>query len=240
MIYLLKLADKDYKFGFKDELEQSECLQWLFFWHGGGAPYQGNLGFFTRAAEKIPCKIFFSWTWYLIIVKILQTCLFPVVAIERFRKETFRVFGVLEIRLSGIYADGPRDYLVGQGKGKYSIADIAAWTWVKNWPRGFTEEEMSSSHPHLLQWVERIAQRPAVKVGTGEKYSNKWKGHVPPERSPRSWLYRELSVSTNRFGYCYYPREDLYSCIICPIRYAKTHYTTTFSFSLCNMCLCRA
>lgn len=149
MIYLLKLADKDHKFGFQDELEQSECLQWLFFWHGGGAPYQGNLGFFTRAAEKIPF------------------------AIERFRKETFRVFGVLEIRLSGIYAGGPRDYLVGEGKGKYSIADIAAWTWVKNWPRGFTEEEMSSSHPHLLQWVERIAQRPAVKVGTGEKYSNK-------------------------------------------------------------------
>ena len=120
MIYLLKLADKDYKFGFKDELEQSECLQWLFFWHGGGAPYQGNLGFFTRAAEKIPCKIFFL----LSLVSHRRKNPFrhaysPVVAIERFRKETFRVFGVLEIRLSGIYADGPRDYLVGQGKGKY-------------------------------------------------------------------------------------------------------------------------
>ena len=56
LVYLLKVADKDDKFGFKDELEQSECLQWLFFWHGSGAPYQGNLGFFSRAAEKIPCK----------------------------------------------------------------------------------------------------------------------------------------------------------------------------------------
>jgi glutathione S-transferase len=56
MIYLLKLADKEHRFGFEDELEQSECLQWLFFWHGGGAPYQGNLGFFNRAAEKIPRK----------------------------------------------------------------------------------------------------------------------------------------------------------------------------------------
>src|SRR2546421_2009411 len=32
LLYLLKFADKDDKFGFKDELERSECLQWLFFW----------------------------------------------------------------------------------------------------------------------------------------------------------------------------------------------------------------
>jgi glutathione S-transferase len=55
MVYLLKF-DKDNKFGFTDELEKSEVLQWLFFWHGSGAPYQGNLGFFTRAAERLPCK----------------------------------------------------------------------------------------------------------------------------------------------------------------------------------------
>jgi len=147
LLYLLNFADKDNIFGFVDELEKSECLQWLFFWHGSGAPYQGNLGFFNRAAEKIPF------------------------AIERFRKETYRVFGVLEIRLSGIYTGEPREYLVGKGKGKYSIADIGTWTWVKNWPRsGYTEEEMSA-FPHLLQWIDRIAQRPAVKRGTGEKYT---------------------------------------------------------------------
>ena len=55
LLYLLKF-DKDGKFGFTDEFENSECLQWLFFWHGSGAPYQGNLGFFRRAAEKLPCK----------------------------------------------------------------------------------------------------------------------------------------------------------------------------------------
>jgi hypothetical protein len=32
LLYLLKFADKDDKFGFKDELERNECLQWLFFW----------------------------------------------------------------------------------------------------------------------------------------------------------------------------------------------------------------
>src|SRR6266542_6927605 len=56
LLYLLKFADKDDIFGFKDEFENSECLQWLFFWHGSGAPYQGNLGFFRRAAEKLPCR----------------------------------------------------------------------------------------------------------------------------------------------------------------------------------------
>lgn len=56
LLYLLKFADKDDVFGFKDELERSQCLQWLFFWHGSGAPYQGQVNHFTRAApEKIEC-----------------------------------------------------------------------------------------------------------------------------------------------------------------------------------------
>jgi len=148
LLYLLKY-DKDFKFGFKDDLEQSDCIQWLFFWHGSGAPYQGNLGFFRRAAEQIPF------------------------AIERFRKETLRVFGVLEIRLSGKYTDEPREYLAGNGKGKYSVADIGTWAWVKNWQRsGYTEEDMKA-FPHLLQWISRVAERPAVKKGTGDKYALK-------------------------------------------------------------------
>lgn len=56
LLYLLKFADKEDKFGFEDELERSECLQWLFFWHGSGAPYQGQTSYFTKyAPEKIPC-----------------------------------------------------------------------------------------------------------------------------------------------------------------------------------------
>jgi glutathione S-transferase len=55
LLYLLKF-DKDNQFGFNDEREQSELMQWLFFWHGSGAPYQGNLGFFRRAKEQSPCK----------------------------------------------------------------------------------------------------------------------------------------------------------------------------------------
>lgn len=38
MLYLLKVFDKKDTFGFEDDLERSECLQWTFFWHGSGAP----------------------------------------------------------------------------------------------------------------------------------------------------------------------------------------------------------
>ena len=77
---------------------------------------------------------------------------------------------MLEIHLSGKYTGAPREYLAGNGKGKYSVADIGTWPWVKGWERtGFTKDEMSE-FPHLLKWVDRIAERPAVKEGTGPKY----------------------------------------------------------------------
>ncbi|KKY28680.1 putative glutathione s-transferase [Phaeomoniella chlamydospora] len=149
LLYLLKFADKDDVFGFKDELERSQCLQWLFFWHGSGAPYQGNTNFFRRQKEQIPF------------------------AINRFRNETLRVFGVLEIQLSGKYTGEPREYLAGKGKGKYSVADIGTWPWIKNWEKsGFTEEEMKE-FSHLLAWVHRIGARPAVQRGIGDAYALK-------------------------------------------------------------------
>lgn len=43
LLYLEKKFDKDNVFGFKDDLERNEALQWLFFWHGSGAPYQGQV-----------------------------------------------------------------------------------------------------------------------------------------------------------------------------------------------------
>lgn len=152
LFYLLKFADKQDKFGFADDLERNQALQWTFFWHGSGAPYQGQVNHFTRAApEKIPY------------------------AITRFRNETLRVFGVLEIHLSGKYTGEPREYLAGNGKGKYSIADVKTWPWVKNWEKsGFTKEEVQG-FPHLLKWIDRIAARPAVQRGIGEAYNKKAK-----------------------------------------------------------------
>ena len=43
LLYLLKEYDERDELGFKDELERNMALQWLFFWHGSGAPYQVRL-----------------------------------------------------------------------------------------------------------------------------------------------------------------------------------------------------
>ncbi|KAL5419679.1 hypothetical protein PMIN03_000284 [Paraphaeosphaeria minitans] len=150
LFYLLEFADKEDKFGFEDELERNQTLQWTFFWHGSGAPYQGQLNHFSRAApEKIPY------------------------AINRFKNETLRVFGVLEIHLSGKYTGAPREYLAGNGAGKYSVADIKTWPWVRNWERAGFSKEDASAFPHLLKWIDRIAERPAVQRGIGEAYAKK-------------------------------------------------------------------
>lgn len=62
LLYLLKFYDPNDEFGFKDEIERSDALQWLFFWHGSGAPYFGQLGHFARyAKEKIPCMAHFCF-----------------------------------------------------------------------------------------------------------------------------------------------------------------------------------
>ena len=46
---------------------------------------------------------------------------------------------------------------------------------MKGWKfSGFTEEEMES-FPHLLKWIDRIAARPAVQRGIGEKYNRDFK-----------------------------------------------------------------
>jgi glutathione S-transferase len=169
---LLKFADKKDTFGFKDELERNQCLQWVFFWHGSGAPYQGK----PQTPKSIPIR-----TWYLHFTP-GQTNHFTRAApekipyaIERFRNETLRVYGVLEIQLSGKYTGTGREYLAGNGKGKYSVADIKTWPWVKGWEKsGFTEEDMKP-FPHLRKWVDRIAERDAVQRGIGEGYNlKKW------------------------------------------------------------------
>jgi len=91
-------------------------------------------------------------------------------AIDRFKNETLRVYGVLEIQLSGKYTGEPRDYLAGNGKGKYSVADIKTWPWVKGYEfSGFTKDDMQP-FPHLLKWIDRIAERKAVQTGIGKKY----------------------------------------------------------------------
>lgn len=77
---------------------------------------------------------------------------------------------MLEIHLSGKYTGQERDYLAGEGKGKYSVADIGTWPWVKAWEFSGVPSEEVDKMPHLKAWIDRIAKRPAVQRGIGEKY----------------------------------------------------------------------
>ncbi|TBU26001.1 glutathione S-transferase C-terminal-like protein [Dichomitus squalens] len=76
---------------------------------------------------------------------------------KRYLTETKRLYGVLDIRLRG------RDWLAGTGRGAYSIADINAFPWVDS--HGFTGIESMDEWPHVKAWLERTAERPAVKSG---------------------------------------------------------------------------
>jgi GST-like protein len=73
-------------------------------------------------------------------------------AVARYTDEVNRLYGVMNTRLKD------RDYLAG----RYSIADIAAWTWSRNWKR---QGQNLDDFPRVKAWHERIAARPAVQRG---------------------------------------------------------------------------
>jgi len=137
LLYLVQYYDKGHVFWFdaeKDPNNYSEMLQWLFFAHGGIGPMQGQANHFHNyAPEDIPYGK------------------------KRYLEETKRLYGVLEIRLAD------RDYLAGSGKGKYSIADIKAFGWVRIYKYAGIDD--LNAWPAVKAWVERIEARPATEVG---------------------------------------------------------------------------
>ena len=70
-------------------------------------------------------------------------------AIERYTKETNRLYGVLNRRL----ADRP--FVAGE----YSIADIASYPWIVPYER---QGQKLEDFPHLKRWFEAIRDRPAT------------------------------------------------------------------------------
>jgi GST-like protein len=71
-------------------------------------------------------------------------------ALERYTRETRRLYGVIERRLAVstcIAAD------------EYTVADIAFYPWLA------TYDELGidmTDYPHVAAWLRRIAERPAV------------------------------------------------------------------------------
>lgn len=74
-------------------------------------------------------------------------------AIERYRNEAKRLYGVVNGRLA------ESAYLASS---RYSIADIAAFPWLR------TSHELDldvTAYPHVERWLADIAARPAVQRG---------------------------------------------------------------------------
>jgi GSH-dependent disulfide-bond oxidoreductase len=123
---LLYLADKTGRFIPKDVRGRADVLQWLFWQMAGLGPMAGQNHHFTQyAPETIPY------------------------AIERYVKETNRLYGVLNKRLAD------REFVAGA----YSIADMAAYPWIVPHER---QGQNLSDFPHLKRWFEAIKARPAT------------------------------------------------------------------------------
>jgi GST-like protein len=126
---LIYLAEKTGELLPADKKGRSEVLQWLMFQMGGIGPMMGQLNVFYRyMPEKIP------------------------LAIERYRSEVCRLFGVLNARLAD------HEYLAGD----YSIADIANWCWVRSYKWSGID---LGPYPDLHRWLRQIRARPAVDRG---------------------------------------------------------------------------
>jgi GSH-dependent disulfide-bond oxidoreductase len=73
-------------------------------------------------------------------------------AIDRYTNECSRLYRVMNTRLED------RPFLAGE----YSIADMAAWSWVVGWER---QGQNLADFPHLKRWFDTIGERPTVKKG---------------------------------------------------------------------------
>ena len=126
---LIYLAEKTGRFLPADGRGRSVVLQWLMFQMGGVGPMFGQAHHFRRfAPEQIPY------------------------AVERYTKETRRLYGVLDARLAQV------PYLAGD----YSIADMATYPWVA---RHAWQGVDLADFANVKRWFDAITARPAIARG---------------------------------------------------------------------------
>jgi GST-like protein len=135
---LLYLAQKTGRLLPADDRGRADVLQWLFWQMSALGPMAGQIGHFNVfAPEPVPY------------------------AIERYARETRRLYGVLDRRLAD------REWIAGD----FSIADIACYPWIVP-HRGHGQN--LADFPNLRRWFEAIAARPAtqrVYAGVEDVYS---------------------------------------------------------------------
>jgi len=124
---LLYLADKTGRFLPKDVRGRKAATEWLFWQVGGLGPMAGqNHHFGLYAPSKIPY------------------------AIDRYVKETNRLYGVMNKRLAD------RAFLAGPN---YTIADMASYPWIVPHER---QGQNLADFPHLKRWFDAVKARPAT------------------------------------------------------------------------------
>lgn len=129
---MLYLADKHDQFQVKGS-EHWRMVEWLMWQMGGLGPMLGQVHHFVKYnAGK------------------------SAYAEERYSTEARRLYKVLNTRLEG------RDYVVGEGRGVYTIADMSVFPWIA---RHDWQEIDLNDFPNIRDWYLRIAERPAVQRG---------------------------------------------------------------------------
>jgi len=127
---LIYLAEKTGRFLPTDPTGRYAVLQWLMFQMGGFGPMLGQAHHFRRfAPEQIPY------------------------AVERYSKETKRLYGVLDKRLT------EAEYVAGD----YSIADMAFYPWTQR--ADWQGIDIAAEFPNVRRWADSLAARPTVQKG---------------------------------------------------------------------------
>jgi GSH-dependent disulfide-bond oxidoreductase len=123
---LLYLAEKTRQLIPLDLRGRADVLQWLFWQAAGLGPMAGQNHHFSQyAPEQVPY------------------------AIERYVKETSRLYAVLDKRLED------REFITGA----FSIADIASYPWVVPHER---QGQNLDDFPNLKRWFLAIKSRPST------------------------------------------------------------------------------
>ena len=124
---LVYLAEKTGRFLSTDPRRRVQTLEWLFWQVGGLGPMAGqNHHFALYAPETVPY------------------------AVNRYVKETNRLYGVLDKRLAD------HEFLAGD----YSIADMASYPWIVPYKR---QSQSLDDFPNLKRWFEAINARPGTQ-----------------------------------------------------------------------------
>ncbi|KAF4446423.1 hypothetical protein F53441_9940 [Fusarium austroafricanum] len=173
--YLTRRYDPEYKFSFKiDDNDYTRAEAWIGWQHSAIGPMQGQVLHFNDVKPTVPY------------------------AVQRFIGEVERLYGILDKRLSD------RDYVVGAGRGRYSIADIALIGWADRLPRTTASWDQ---FPNVKAWFSRVLERPAVRRGmllpSGE---DKPTGLDPVDgetRKKRAELKKVIDEAKEQFGYKY-------------------------------------